>query len=344
MKIIIESSSVKKNRVSKKPVKKSIAFNSLPVIALGTLLFTWVGGSSYLIGYELAKKNQPSVDTHSAAKMATLAKPADAKDNRLENSVQFKTWKKNLTEQNHKLQLAIKNKQQYLSKITQQVAELQSRQTRIEALAATLSKDANLEDVFDFSRPPAVGGPDDLGSSIEATALPEQLAKLDADINRSADQLNRFANYFSKQKHPQYFVKTPPIEKGWLSSNYGMRRDPFSGRHTMHSGLDFAGKSGSSILAVADGTISFAGQRAGYGNVIEITHSQGFVTRYAHCKKLMAKVGSKVKAEQVIATMGSTGRSTGPHVHFEVLKNDKQVNPNEYLRHVLPTSKIKKLS
>ena len=338
MKIIVVPSSSEKIRPNGKRVQKSVSINSTPLLVLGALLFTWIGASSYLLGQQIAEKNQlSSID--SSAKLSN-----NTTSSKFDNPEVFKAWKKNLTEQNQQLQLAIKSKQEYLSKITQQVAELQSRQTRIEALASTLSKDANLDDVFDFSRPPAVGGPMDPSSSIDTSALPEQLAKLDADISRSADQLNRFASYFNKQKQPQYFVKTPPIDKGWLSSDYGLRRDPFSGRKSMHSGLDFAGKAGASILAVADGTVSFSGKRGGYGNVVEITHSQGLVTRYAHCKKLIAKVGDKVKAEQVIATMGSTGRSTGPHVHFEVLKNNKQVNPNQYLRHVLSTTKVKKLS
>jgi murein DD-endopeptidase MepM/ murein hydrolase activator NlpD len=335
MKIIVVPSSSVKTRSSGKRVKKSITLNSTPLLALGTLLFTWIGASSYLLGYQLAQKTQHGVGSDSI-----VTGTNNSTSLKLENPELFNAWKKNLIEQNQQLQLTIKNKQQYLSKITQQVAELQSRQTRIEALAATLSKDANLDDVFDFSRPPAVGGLHDPSSNLNTAALPEQLAKLETDISQSADQLNRFASYFNKQKHPQYFAKSPPIEKGWLSSDYGIRRDPFSGRHAMHTGLDFAGKAGTNILAVADGTITFSGQRGGYGNVIEITHPQGLVTRYAHCKKLIAKVGDKVKAEQIIATMGSTGRSTGPHVHFEVLKNNKQVNPKQFFRHVLTTSKV----
>ncbi|MBT3504674.1 MAG: M23 family metallopeptidase [Piscirickettsiaceae bacterium] len=123
-----------------------------------------------------------------------------------------------------------------------------------------------------------------------------------------------------------------PIEKGWISSYYGYRVDPFNGKKTFHHGLDFAGKAGSDVLAVADGIVSWHGTRGGYGEMIEIDHGNGYQSRYAHNKKLVVKLGDRIKKGQAIALMGSTGRSTGPHVHFEILRDGKTVNPANFVK------------
>jgi len=116
-----------------------------------------------------------------------------------------------------------------------------------------------------------------------------------------------------------------------MSSRYGYRSDPFSGKRAWHAGVDFAGKDGSDIVAVASGVVTWSSDRYGYGNLIEINHGGGVTTRYGHCKELLVKVGEVVKKGQVVAQMGSTGRSTGPHVHFEVIKNSKSQNPEKYI-------------
>jgi len=123
-----------------------------------------------------------------------------------------------------------------------------------------------------------------------------------------------------------------PIKKGWISSYYGYRVDPFNGKKTFHHGLDFAGKAGSDVLAVADGIVSWHGTRGGYGEMIEIDHGNGYQSRYAHNKKLVVKLGDRIKKGQAIALMGSTGRSTGPHVHFEILRDGKTVNPANFVK------------
>jgi murein DD-endopeptidase MepM/ murein hydrolase activator NlpD len=122
-----------------------------------------------------------------------------------------------------------------------------------------------------------------------------------------------------------------PVEDGWLSSRYGKRNDPFTGKQDFHKGLDFAGKKGSEVNAVGDGVVSWAGKKSGYGKLIEINHGNGYSTRYGHNQSHMVKVGDTVKKGQQIALMGSTGRSTGPHVHFEVLRNGKKVNPSGFI-------------
>jgi murein DD-endopeptidase MepM/ murein hydrolase activator NlpD len=118
-----------------------------------------------------------------------------------------------------------------------------------------------------------------------------------------------------------------PVTKGWLSSYYGMRKDPFSGKSTMHKGVDFAGKLGSGVIATGAGIVTWSGERSGYGNLVEIDHGNGLRTRYGHNDRLKVEVGEVVTKGQVLALLGSTGRSTGAHVHYEVLKNRRQIDP-----------------
>ncbi|MGB5590713.1 MAG: M23 family metallopeptidase, partial [Gammaproteobacteria bacterium] len=123
-----------------------------------------------------------------------------------------------------------------------------------------------------------------------------------------------------------------PISSGWLSSYYGKRTDPFSGKQKFHSGVDFAGNEGVDVLAVASGVVTWSGKRSGYGTMVEINHGNGLVTRYAHNKENLVQVGDTVKKGQAIGRMGKSGRATGPHVHFEVLKNGQKVNPLKYVQ------------
>ena len=129
-----------------------------------------------------------------------------------------------------------------------------------------------------------------------------------------------------------------PAAVEMLTSSYGFRRDPFTGESAMHSGLDFRGPTGAPIYAAANGRVSYVGQKSGYGNVVEISHGNGMITRYAHMSKFHSRVGQEVAAGDVIGAIGSTGRSTGPHLHFEVRINDRAVNPRPFLEaapHVL---------
>jgi murein DD-endopeptidase MepM/ murein hydrolase activator NlpD len=118
-----------------------------------------------------------------------------------------------------------------------------------------------------------------------------------------------------------------PISSGIISSSYGERKDPFSQKTRWHSGTDIAAKQGSKIFSTGDGLITFAGERGHYGMLVEVQHSDGYTTRYAHCKELLVSVGDTVKKGQSIALVGSTGRSTGPHVHYEVAMNGKTIDP-----------------
>lgn len=127
---------------------------------------------------------------------------------------------------------------------------------------------------------------------------------------------------------PQVLPASVPM----ISSSYGFRRDPFTGRGAMHSGLDFKGAMGAPIYAAARGTVTFVGRKAGYGNVVEISHGNGMMTRYAHMSRFATRVGASVGAGAIIGAIGSTGRSTGPHLHFEVRLHDRAIDPRPFLK------------
>ena len=127
-----------------------------------------------------------------------------------------------------------------------------------------------------------------------------------------------------------------PASLEFISSGFGYRSDPFTGQAALHSGLDFRGPMGAPIHAAADGTVSFAGTKAGYGNCLEISHGNGMVTRYAHLSAYRARVGQAVAAGDVVGAIGNTGRSTGPHLHFEVRIDDRAVNPRPFLERPRP--------
>ena len=122
-----------------------------------------------------------------------------------------------------------------------------------------------------------------------------------------------------------------PVLEGYISSGFGDRIDPFDGHEAVHKGVDIAGQQGSEVVAVASGVVTRAGPASGYGNLVEINHGNGYATRYAHNEAVLVAVGDTVTRGQPIALMGSTGRSTGPHVHFEVLRNGQQVNPLSFI-------------
>lgn len=214
------------------------------------------------------------------------------------------------------------------------MGELQARLLRIEGLGERLTQMADIDQSeFDFATGPGMGGPSDmLDENYQAPTLSDALDLLSARIVDRQQQIEVLHSLLSNREFKKdIFLAGRPIRKGWMSSRYGKRRDPFHGRIAWHSGVDFAGKDGSDIISVAAGVVTWADKRYGYGKLVEINHGNGYSTRYAHCKEIKVKVGDVVDKNQVVALMGSTGRSTGPHVHFEVLKNNRQVNPARFI-------------
>jgi hypothetical protein len=222
-----------------------------------------------------------------------------------------------------------------LDALTLQLGRMQAQMLRLDVLGARLVTLADLDATeFDFDIVPPVGGPQD-AVAISATTVPDFLGMLDeldtitADREAKLDILEQLL--LNRHLNERIVPSGRAVEKGLLSSKYGKRIDPFSGKQEVHKGIDIAGKEGSSIMAVGDGIVSWSGKRRGYGNLIEINHGNGYVTRYGHNKQCLVETGDTVRKGQVIALMGSTGRSTGPHVHIEVLHNDNHVNPAKYL-------------
>ena len=233
-----------------------------------------------------------------------------------------------------------------LAALTSKLAEMQARLVRIDALGERLTSVASLDKgEFDFSRVPAVGGPDKaiLGGGLEREQggdEPSDLDKLFAQLERQLQdrelQLTMMESMLVDRKiTEQSTVTGRPITKGWMSSKYGWRTDPFHGKRAWHDGVDFAGKEGADVVATASGVVTWSGEHHGYGQLVEVDHGDGYVTRYGHNKENLVKAGDVVKKGQVVALMGSTGRSTGPHVHFEVFKNGRSVDPASYIRRTI---------
>ncbi|MBE1287743.1 MAG: peptidoglycan DD-metalloendopeptidase family protein [Alteromonadaceae bacterium] len=152
--------------------------------------------------------------------------------------------------------------------------------------------------------------------------------QLDVQIKQLAILENVFNN---THIDIQQRITGRPIQTGWLSSYYGMRDDPFTGKQAMHKGIDFAGNEGDPVIATAAGVVTWSGERFGYGNLVEINHGNGLVTRYGHNQSLNVVVGEVVTKGHRIATVGNTGRSTGAHVHYEIIKQGKQIDPLPYV-------------
>ncbi len=223
-----------------------------------------------------------------------------------------------------------------LNALTMRLGQMQAHVIRLDALGQRLTRMGGLDSgEFDFSNPPAQGGPEGetLASSLELPDFVAQLDELSQQLENREQQLNVLENMLmSRNLHKEVFPAGRPITKGWLSSNYGTRNDPFTGKPEFHKGVDLAGKEGSDIIGVAAGVVTWAGKRYGYGNLVEINHGNGYVTRYGHAKEVLVKVGDTVKKGHKIALMGNTGRSTGPHVHFEVWADGRTVDPAKYIQ------------
>lgn len=241
-----------------------------------------------------------------------------------------------LDEQKHEVSKARDAAQNQLDALAVRLGQMQAQVLRVEALGQRLIEVANLsKSEFDFDQVPARGGPSDpaLSEQIGAVDFLQALDDLALQIDDRARQLMVMEQVVSQRELKQALAPAGrPIGKGWLSSYFGKRTDPFHGRQEMHKGIDFAGQMGAEILSTAAGVVTWSGKRYGYGQLVEINHGNGLTTRYGHCQKILVNVGDKVEQGQKIALMGSSGRSTGPHVHYEVLKNGRQVNPTKYVR------------
>ena len=217
------------------------------------------------------------------------------------------------------------------------LGELQARVLRLDALGYRLVSMAGLdEEEFQFSVRPALGGPSPTGGG-ESPSVPDFLDELDSlglQLEDRAPKLQVIESaLMSARLQEEASPSGRPIKQGWLSSPFGWRNDPMTGRRAFHRGLDFSGPYGSDVVAVASGVVSRVEHHFGnLGNMIEVDHGRGYATRYAHNDEILVSLGEKVNKGQLIALLGNSGRSTGPHVHFEVHVNDKAINPIDFVR------------
>lgn len=246
----------------------------------------------------------------------------------------------------HQLQQQVRQQDTQLAQVRQdserdlnalavKLGQLQAQSTRINALGERLTEVGKLDaNEFNFDQPPAVGGLEDTSAS--AYALPPTLdASIDAlasQFDSQQAQLSALQSLLLDAKIDSALKPTGMPAQGYISSYFGVRPDPFDGHSARHTGIDIAVPSGAGVHAVAEGMVTYTGVRSGYGDVVEIDHGNGYMTRYAHNSALLVHPGERVQVGELISRAGSTGRSTGPHVHFEVWYKGRVVNPLAYVR------------
>ena len=242
-----------------------------------------------------------------------------------------------LNAQREEIEAVERDARQNLDALAVRLGQLNAHIIRLDALGRRLVNVAGFnESEFDFGDAPPQGGPDadDPGLSVESRELTAMLNELALKVEDRSAQLQILDRVMARRSlHSEQKPEGRPIRSGWLSSYFGTRADPFTGKQKFHHGIDFAGKAGTDILAVASGVVTYSGERYSYGVMVEVNHGNGLITRYGHAQETLVEVGETVKKGQAIALLGSTGRSTGPHVHFEVLKNGRKVNPLKYVQH-----------
>lgn len=224
-----------------------------------------------------------------------------------------------------------------LDALSIRIAQMNARVIRLDALGRRLTDMADIDDgEFDFDSDPAQGGPEEPMTLVPNLAVPDMQEAMDllgAQLSNREAQLDVLESVLMNQNlQDRVYPQGRPVGAGWISSYFGKRTDPFTGKAANHTGIDFAGKNGAEIVAVADGVVTWSADRYGYGIMVEINHGSGYSTRYAHNSENLVAIGDEVKKGQVVALMGETGRATGPNLHFEVLHNGSRVNPVKFIR------------
>lgn len=265
------------------------------VLGLGALMGLGIGAGVGLAGDAML---QARVD-HQASELATVRQEAQAEVNAL----------------------------------AARLAELQAQATRLNALGERLTQMGELDDgEFDFQESPGVGG-DDTGPAedVPLTDVNADLQVLESRFSDAGRQLGVLESLLFDQQLQRNAVPSRLPINSYVTSGFGTRNDPFGRGRANHKGLDFSAKVGDPVMAVADGVVKFSGTSGGYGNMVDVDHGNGYVTRYAHNSRLSVRQGDLVRAGQEVAKAGSTGRSTGAHVHFEVWVDEQPVNPRQFL-------------
>jgi len=244
-------------------------------------------------------------------------------------------WSQVLTKQREEVAELKQQMQARANAIAIQLGDMKAHIIRLDALGQRLTTMAGIKSSeFNFGQDPPQGGPesDIPGARPQIGDLPLMLKSLQSQIDLSGSQLSALENVIlSRQLGQEIHPEGRPVSTGYISSGFGERVDPFTGSEEFHEGIDFAAPQGTPIRAVAAGIVTFAGPRGGYGDMVQIDHGNGYSTRYGHAQKVLVHVGETVQRGDEVALLGSTGRSTGPHVHFEVLKNGHEVNPARFV-------------
>jgi murein DD-endopeptidase MepM/ murein hydrolase activator NlpD len=283
----------------------------LTLTALALLVLAFLG-SAFALGVQLGRGNHERLALADTVQFGSL----------------LTEQKKQIAELKQQLQLRV-------DAMAMRLGEVNAHVIRLDALGKRLTEMADIDSrEFNFDRDPPSGGPEgeSEGRSAQIPDLSAMLVQLEQRVDLRESQLSALENLIlARELHEEIHPEGRPVANGFISSYFGERSDPFDGRDAFHKGVDFAGAQGSRVMAVAAGVVTWAGERTGFGKLIEINHGDGFVTRYAHNERTLVTVGETVKRGEAVALMGSTGRSTGPHVHFEVLRNGRQVDPLSFI-------------
>lgn len=254
------------------------------------------------------------------------------------NQTTVSGWNDRLGQQREEIDRLSHQAREQVLAAGRKLANMEARLLRMEALGERVSEMTEVaglsDDEFRFDLPAATGGPE-AGLGVEDVAVSGYFARIDqlsAELRMREREMKMLESMLAEGSfRNQISPGGGPLDGGWISSRYGPRIDPISGRPALHQGVDFSGRPGSDVKAVAGGVVTFAGASGAYGEMVEIEHGEGISTRYAHHQSIEVEPGDTVKKGQTIARLGSTGRTTGPHVHFEVLKNGRRFDPAEYL-------------
>jgi len=260
---------------------------------------------------------------------ASLDKVAKVEQKTIDN------WYLEIQKQSEELEVAKQSSQQQINALAARLGMLQAHIRRLDAAGERILEISGIDaKEFNFSSSPAVGGPEKTSEAFAPSSnkLVQSFEKVDLLLQSREQQLKVLESLLmDKHMGVERYISGRPTTKGWLSSFYGERNDPFTGKPAWHAGVDFAGSEGDDVISTAAGVVSWVGKRSGYGLLIEINHGDGLVTRYGHNKEALVKKGDVVAKGQAVSKMGNTGRSTGAHVHYEVIKDGRPTNPTPYI-------------
>lgn len=326
---------VTSKRVGKGAGSSSLTLSHGESWLIGVALFSLLLAASllyfgYRLGHEAADVQQDAVATAERTSQDVDAE-RDLEEVRQQHArlrLQMRSAKTELTESRQWID-------ENLNIVASRVAELQSRVKRIEVLGTKLLQDSDLDKgEFDFLRTPKAGVNSDLTleSQVDVPRLVREIDGLIKRIEDREEQLELLDFQLGAYRTLKGMMPSgKPVKGGWVSSGYGYRKDPVTGKRRLHRGMDFAGRIGTPVKTVAAGVVTQSGKSGAYGLLVEIDHGQGLVTRYAHNKRVLVKVGDVVQRGDRISLLGNTGKSTGPHLHFEVRRDGKTLNPRKFV-------------